>query len=162
MMRDSPHETDPAELDAGGSWLHVAAANHVVALHFDLIEEVVDPGPVVRVPGAAAWCLGLVSVGGQLLTLVDAGLLFSDRPSQHRAVVVLTGLAVKTALAVDENLLTHGDDAHADVRIEAQALADHPAFQPGAALATNSPRAEGATCHGAPWGTSPASQESAR
>jgi len=163
MMRDPPHDAALSEPENGWNWLHVSAADRRIALHFDLVEEVVDPGPVVAVPGAAPWCRGLVSVGGQLLTLIDAGLLFADRPTEARCVVVLSGLPVRTALAVDGNLLTHADDEAADLRLDAAALSGHPAFQPGAALASGSGHGSSTGPTDDPsWTAPPSSKESAR
>ncbi len=91
--------------------------------------------PRALVPGAAPWLLGLIQWQGGLLTLVDAGRLFGSRPCLDGRFVVLKGLDVDVALAVDEILPPDEGCKAPDLVLDQAALACHPAFQPGAAVA---------------------------
>ncbi len=88
---------------------------------------------MTRVPGGAEWLTGLIQWHGRLLTLVDAGRLFGSQATCSRLIVVLRGLRVEAALAVDAIIATDDTDGSADLVLDAEALAAHPALQPGAA-----------------------------
>lgn len=100
-----------------------------LALDPEVLSEWCDLGPQVAVPGAAPWCLGLVQWRGRLLTLLDAGLLFGRESSRGRHQLVLRGLEVETALAVDEVLDLDPAGAPANVELGLEDLRRHPAFQ---------------------------------
>ena len=114
--------------------LHVSAGGVRLALPWAVLLEVGEAGPLTPVPGAQPWLKGLAQWRGRLITVVDAGRLFGHGPSACRALVALRGLPCEVALGVDELLGRAGDDEAADVRLDAAALAAHPAFQPGAAV----------------------------
>ena len=114
--------------------VHVSAGGVRLALAWDVLLEVGEAGPLTPVPGAQPWLTGLAQWRGRLISVVDAGRLFGRGPSSCRALVALRGLACEVALGVDELLGPAGDEEAADVRLDAAALAAHPAFQPGAAV----------------------------
>jgi chemotaxis signal transduction protein len=115
--------------------LHVRAGGRRLALPFEVTSAVAPAAPCVRVPHAAPWLLGLIQWRGGLLTLVDAGTLFGERPCRPTRLVVLRGLKVDAALAVDEILRPADAAQPADLLLDHAALSAHPALQPGAALA---------------------------
>ena len=113
--------------------LHVSAGGVRLALALDAVLEVGAAGPLTPVPGAQPWLAGLAQWGGRLITVVDAGRLFGRTPATCRWLLALRGLPCEVALGVDE-LPSPTDTAEAaDVRLDAAALAAHPAFQAGAA-----------------------------
>ena len=129
MSRDPeppPDRTAPASL-------FVDVAGRRLALAFDVVSGVCDRGRLVPVPGAQPWCLGLVSLHGRLMTLVDAGQLFFDEPTGGRSEVVLKDLPVDAALSVDALLGTGSDMTGVVLALDREALSHHPAFQLGAA-----------------------------
>jgi len=129
MSRPSRPPPDPSPT----GYLFVEVAGRRLALAFDVVSGVCGRGPMVPVPHARPWCLGLVSLHGRLMTLVDAGLLFFDEPSAGRNDVVLKDLPVDTALAVDVLLGTGTDPDGVELGLDRRTLARHPAFQLGAA-----------------------------
>jgi len=105
-----------------------------MAFAVDVIEAVDVAGPVVAVPGAEPWLRGLTVWHGRLHTSVDAGLLFGSGPTAGAGLIVLKGLGIDTALAVDELPRPIREGESADREIGLETLAAHPAFQPGAAI----------------------------
>jgi len=95
---------------------------------------VVMPGPVVAVPGGQPWLLGLTVCQGRLHTLIDAGLLFGRQPAAAGRFIVLKGLGIDVALAVDDIPRGLPEGESADFELDVAALSVHPAFQPGAAI----------------------------
>ena len=124
----------PASVDSpGASCLLVEAGGRRLACAFPSVLEVGRFGQVTPVPGGSPWLLGLIQWRGRLLTVVDAGRLFGYQPSRAQRIVVLRGLRVDTALAVDAILGTDDPGGTADLVLDAEALSAHPALQPGAA-----------------------------
>ena len=130
-----PPSDPPSPRPAAVSELHVRAGGRRLALPFGVTQEVGPSMPFVRVPGAAPWLLGLIQWRGNLLSLVDAGMLFGTAPCRPTRLVVLRGLDVEVALAVDEILRPDDATQPADLLLDRPALAVHPAFHPGAATA---------------------------
>ena len=132
LPRDTPTlPTDASPADP--TRLHVMAGGRRIALAFRSVREFGEVGRHVPVPGAAAWCLGLVQWRGRLLTLLDGGRLFGTEPSRPRYQVVLSLPDIETALAVDGFVDLCGEDAPCDVLLEDDALRGLDALQPGAA-----------------------------
>ena len=115
------------------SRLLVKAGGCRIALPFRSVREFCEVGRHVSVPGAAAWCLGLVQWRGRLLTLLDAGRIFGAAPSRPRYQVVLALDRVETALAFDEHPSLCGDEAPCDVLLDEERLRGLAQLQPGAA-----------------------------
>ena len=113
--------------------LSVRAGGVLLTLNHDVIDDYDVVGPCVPVPGSVPWCLGVVSWRGRLLAILDAGRLFGRHPTSARHQLVLKGLDIETALAVDEVIHTVGNDPAPDVALDLETLRHHPAFQPGAA-----------------------------
>lgn len=133
----------PSPALATESVLQVRAGGRRLALPIGVIRQVGPCSQFVRVPGTAPWLLGLMQWRAGLISLVDAGLLFGDAPSQRQRIVVLRGLAVDVALAVDEILRPDASAQPAEIVLDLARLSHHPAFQPGAAQAA-APTAAGA------------------
>jgi len=95
---------------------------------------VVMPGPVVAVPGGQPWLLGLTVCQGRMHTLIDAGLLFGRGPAAAGRFIVLKGLGIDVALAVDDLPRRLPEGESADLELDLATLSAHPAFQPGAAI----------------------------
>ena len=129
---------DPAETP-GASCLLVEAGGRRLACAFPAVLEVGQIDGVTPVPRGADWLLGMIQWRGRLLTLVDAGRLFGMRPSRIGWIVVLRGLRVDVAFAVDAILGTDDLEGLADLVLDGEALAAHPAMQPGAGASTASP-----------------------
>jgi chemotaxis signal transduction protein len=104
-----------------------------LAISHDAIEAVGTPGAIVAVPGAEPWLRGLTVWGGRLRTLIDAGLLFGGEAAGAAGLVVLKGLAIDTALAVDALPRTAPDAGPPPIELDLASLSAHPALQPGAA-----------------------------
>ena len=113
--------------------LSVRAGGVLLTLHHDVLDDYDVVGPRVAVPGSVPWCLGVVSWRGRLLTLLDAGRLFGRHPTTARHQLVLRGLDIETAIAVDDVIHADGTDRPPEVALDLAALRAHPAFQPGAA-----------------------------
>jgi hypothetical protein len=120
--------------------LHVRAGGAVLALAWDLPVATEACGRLTPIPGAPSWLAGLGLFRGRLITVVDAGRLFAQAASTCRLLLTLKGLPCEVALGVDEFLGPAHAGGQADLRLDADLLARHPAFQPGAA----GRRAEGA------------------
>jgi chemotaxis signal transduction protein len=127
--------SDPTAPGTSAAELHVRAGGRRLALPFEVTSGVGPVVPWVRVPRCAPWLLGLIQWRGGLLTLVDAGVLFGERPCRPTRLVVLRGLKVDVALAVDEILRPADAAQPADLLLDHAALAGHPALQPGGAIA---------------------------
>jgi hypothetical protein len=114
--------------------LSATAGGVRLAFAMDAVEAVGVPSTIVPVPGAEPWLRGLTVWRGRLHTLVDAGLLFGDRPADAAGFIVLKGLGIDTALAVDAlpRRLVEGEPV--DQEFDLALLASHPAFQPGAGI----------------------------
>jgi chemotaxis signal transduction protein len=127
--------TPAPSADPGALSLVVQAGGLRLALPFGAVAEVSHrvPGPPVPVPGSAPWLIGLIAWRGRLLTLVDAGRLFGEAPSRGGALVLLKGLPVETALAVDDTPRPTVGPGEGARRLELPALQALPALQPGAA-----------------------------
>jgi len=130
MSSHSDHTPSPALpvrifATAGGVRLAISA---------DAIETVGTPGAIVAVPGAQPWLRGLTVWGGRVRTLVDAGLLFGGEAAGTAGLIVLTGLEVDTALAVDGLPSTAPDAGPPPIELDLASLRMHPAFQPGAGV----------------------------
>jgi len=132
---DLPNSTDIP----GASCLLVEAGGRRLACAFSAVQEVGRVDHLTAVPGGSAWLLGMIQWRGRLLTVLDAGRLFGYRPCQARWLVVLRGLRVDTALIVDAIVGTEDPDGTADLVLDAEALAAHPALQPGAAASSPTP-----------------------
>lgn len=93
-----------ASATATTSWLLVQAGGHRLGLPVPLVREVV-PGPerYTRLPGAGAHAAGLLNLRGQLVTVLDLGVLVEGAPAargEHGVVVLevdgrTVGLAVE-------------------------------------------------------------------
>jgi chemotaxis signal transduction protein len=105
-----------------------------LAFDVDVVEAVDVSRAVVPVPGGEPWLLGLTVWRGRLHTLVDAGLLFAGRPSKAEGLVILKGLGIDTALAVDALPRRLPEGEVPDHTLDWASLSAHPAFQPGAAI----------------------------
>jgi len=72
------------------------------------ITEVVDPPPLIRVPGAKSWLLGVANLRGQLVTVVDLGALVygavSAQPLRMQRLLVAQVQGVPVGLVVDRVL----------------------------------------------------------
>ncbi len=123
----------------GSSCLLVEAGGKRLACAFSVVLEVGRVQQITPVPGGSVWLVGLIQWRGRLLTVLDAGRLFGYRPCQAKWLVVLTGLRVDTALIVDAIVGTDDRDGTADLVLDAEALAAHPALQPGAAASVPAP-----------------------
>jgi hypothetical protein len=123
----------------GASCLLVEAGGRRLACAYSAVVEVGRVDRITPVPGGAPWLAGLVQWRGRLLTLIDAGRLFGRCPSRARWIVVLRGLRVETALVVDAILGTDDKGGTADLVLDTEALAAHPALQPGAAAGAPAP-----------------------
>lgn len=130
--------TNPADTP-GASCLLVEAGGRHLACAFPVVLEVGRTDQVTPVPGGSPWLVGMIQWRGRLLTALDAGRLFGYRPCQARWLVVLRGLRVDTALIVDAIVGTEDPNGTADLVLDAEALAAHPALQPGAAAGVPSP-----------------------
>lgn len=114
--------------------LSATAGGVRLAFSMDAVEAVGVPSTVVSVPGGQPWLRGLTVWRGRLHTLVDAGLLFGDRPAEGAGFIVLKGLGIDTALAVDALPRRLADGEAVDQEFDLNQLAVHPAFQPGAGI----------------------------
>ena len=104
-----------------------------LAFSLDAVEVVLMPGAIVAVPGAQPWLLGLTVCQGRLHTVIDAGALFGSGPTRAAGLVVLKGLGIDVALAVDDLPRRMREGEPADIELDLPTLSAHPAFQPGAA-----------------------------
>lgn len=127
--------SDPTAPAPASAVLHVRAGGRRLALPYEVTSGVGPAVPCVRVPRCAPWLLGLIQWRGGLLTLLDAGVLFGERPCRPTRLVVLRNLKVDAALAVDEILRPADAAQPADLVLDHAALAAHPALQPGGARA---------------------------
>jgi hypothetical protein len=125
--------------EAGAACLLIEAGGRRLACAYSVVLEVGRIDSITPVPGGADWLAGLVQWRGRLLTLIDAGRLFGLRPTQGRWIVVLRGLRVETALVVDALLGTDDPGGTAALVLDSEALAAHPALQPGAAAGAPAP-----------------------
>jgi chemotaxis signal transduction protein len=105
-----------------------------LAISHDVIEAVGTPGAIVAVPGAQPWLRGLTVWGGRLRTLIDAGLLFGGQAAGPAGLIVLKGLAIDTALAVDALPRTSLEAGPPPIELDLAVLSAHEAFQPGAGV----------------------------
>ncbi len=60
-------------------------AQRRVALPLNQVREVILPGPLIRVPRAAAPVIGAMNVRGRLVLVIDGGLLLGGAPSRSDA-----------------------------------------------------------------------------
>lgn len=114
--------------------LLAAAGGLRIAFSLDAVEAVVMPGSVVAVPGCQPWLRGLTVCRGRLHTLIDAGLLFGHGPALAGRFIVLKGLGIDVALAVDDLPRRLPEGESADLDLDLATLSAHAAFQPGAAI----------------------------
>jgi len=105
-----------------------------LAISHDVIEAVGTPGAIVAVPGAEPWLRGLTVWGGRLRTLIDAGLLFGGKAAGPGGLVVLKGLSIDTALAVDALPRTSLEAGPPPRELDLALLLAHAAFQPGSGV----------------------------
>ncbi len=56
---------------AGRRYLLFALAAEELALELSRLEEIVEPGPITRAPGAPPWLLGALNLRGQALPVID-------------------------------------------------------------------------------------------
>ncbi len=77
---------------AGRRYLLFALAAEELALELSSLEEIVEPGPITRAPGAPRWLLGALNLRGQALPVIDlAGKLGVSAPeavSERPAILV--------------------------------------------------------------------------
>jgi hypothetical protein len=114
--------------------LCATAAGLRLAFSSDVVEAVGVPGAIVAVPGAQPWLVGLTVWRGRLHSLVDAGLLFGDRPAAAAGLIVFKGLGIDTTLAVDAVPRPIPDGEPVDLDFDLASLSAHFAFQPGAGM----------------------------
>jgi chemotaxis signal transduction protein len=133
------HDSTTRADTPGSACLLVEAGGKRLACAFPAVLEIGRIDQLSPVPGGSPWLLGLIQWRGRLLTVVDAGRLFGYEPSHGGWLVVLRGLHVDTALAVDGILGTEDPDGKADVVLDSEALSAHPALQPGAAACLHAP-----------------------
>jgi len=85
-------------------WVIFACDGHRFALPLERVREVLEPGPVTRLPGCGPAVCGLVGVRGRVITTFDFGAAVSLRPATsvpgHRLILLEHGDRVY-ALAVD-------------------------------------------------------------
>ena len=105
-----------------------------LAVAFDVVGAVGTPGSIVAVPGAQSWLRGLTVWRGRLHTVIDAGLLFGQAPATAASLIVLKGLGIDVALAVDELPRPCPEEEPADFELDLASLSVHPAFQPGSGM----------------------------
>ncbi|HTE05702.1 MAG TPA: chemotaxis protein CheW [Planctomycetota bacterium] len=132
-------DTPPPADTQGTCCLLVEAGARKLACSFAAVLMVGSYEHVAQVPGSSHWLLGLIQWRGRLLTVVDAGRLFGYQPSRPRHIIVLRGLRVDTALAVDTILALEDPGGIADLVLDVEALSAHPALQPGAAASAPPP-----------------------
>ncbi len=58
-------------LGSGRRYLLFALAAEELALELSRLEEIVEPGPITRAPGAPPWLLGALNLRGQALPVID-------------------------------------------------------------------------------------------
>ena len=93
--------------EGGESWMGIGvrAAGQQLAVPLADVRELLGVPRWTQVPGTRPWLLGLASVGGRLVSLVDLGAFLqvghsTDEPG--RQVVLLRGDAAPMALLVDQ------------------------------------------------------------
>jgi hypothetical protein len=111
-------------------------------LEYDVLEEVLQIGRVLPVPGAAPWLAGLAVWRGRIVTLVDAGQLFGTRPAEGQWMLILKGLPVAAGLKIDGFPRLVGAEEPPVSFLDLEVLSRHPAFQPGAAWPERTPGPE--------------------
>lgn len=112
---DAPTESDDGAADNPPRSLVFRAGGRVYACDVKHVREVVPLRAVTRIPGAPSCVLGLISVRGAIVTVLDAGSLLHRRPGQRDGAMVMlvdcgprgVGLAVECvtdvrALRTDE------------------------------------------------------------
>lgn len=105
-----------------------------LAIAHDVIAAVGTPGAIVTVPHAEPWLRGLTVWAGRLRTLIDAGRLFGSQASGTGGLIVLKGLAIDTALAVDALPRATLEPGPPPIELDLATLSAHEAFQPNAAV----------------------------
>ena len=113
------------------AWLLTLVGGRRLVIDLDLVAAVDAVGPVARLPGPPSALRGVTQWRGRLLTLLDAGRLFGGAPCAGRQMVVLRGLAVETALAVDEIVGPAPPGESPDDWFGADEARNLPALQPG-------------------------------
>ena len=93
--------------DSGESWMGIGvrAAGQQLAVPLADVRELIGVPHWTRVPGTRAWLLGLASVGGRLVSVVDLGAFLKlDHRTEEpgRQVVLLRNDAAPMALLVDQ------------------------------------------------------------
>ncbi len=98
-----------ASAESGDTWMGIGvrAAGAQLAVPLADVRELLGVPRCTRVPGTCSWLLGLASVGGRLVSVVDLGAFLqvdrrTDKPG--RQVLMLHGDSAPTALLVDEVL----------------------------------------------------------
>ncbi len=96
-----------AATEKGDTWMGVGvrAAGEQLAVPLTDVRELLGVPRCTRVPGTRSWLLGLASVGGRLVSVVDLGAFLevdhrTDKPG--RQVLLLHGDSAPIALLVDE------------------------------------------------------------
>ena len=82
----------------GAGWLRLSGAGSAL-LPLEAVRELAPAGPITRLPGAPPEVLGLATVRGEVLTVVDVGDLAAASPVRCLAVVEARG--ARFALALD-------------------------------------------------------------
>lgn len=113
------------------AWLLTLVGSRCLAVDLDLVAGVETVGPVARLPGMPPELRGVTQWHGRLLTLLDAGRLFGGGPCRGGQMVVLRGLTVETALAVDEIVVRAAPGRGPDEWFDAAVARSLPALQPG-------------------------------
>jgi twitching motility protein PilI len=123
-LRDQPYEllaelerrgrnataSPESSTDTGSEWVGVAVrmAGELYLVAREEAREVLGvPAPLTRVPGARAWLLGLASLRGQLLPVIDLRQFLgggATPASRTTRIVVANHRDVPAALVVDEVL----------------------------------------------------------
>lgn len=89
-------------------YLAFSLANELYAVKIDHVAEILKPPPVTEVPRASSRILGIVSVRGKLVTVVDLRRVFRLEPAvldpRSRILLVDVGTEEQMGLLVDEVL----------------------------------------------------------
>ncbi len=100
--RELSHASDPGALE---EYIGFKAMDETFALPLTLVKEILKPPPITDVPRAREDVLGIVSVRGQITTVLDLRrrLGFTPRePTQHTRILLVEGAGEVLGLMVDE------------------------------------------------------------
>jgi purine-binding chemotaxis protein CheW len=92
---------DPAPFGQERRYLLFALAEVELAIELSRLEEIVEPGPITRAPGAPAWVLGALNLRGLALPVIDLarklGLVVRGYDEGHRPAILIFRPAVGAA-----------------------------------------------------------------